>query len=140
LLPLFALVVGKSSLLYSERHRTQRNHLKTMANISRAERARREAEKQKLATNEQDQTPPVHEVESGGQDLSQSRDLPLLPEQPVAQAPQADDAGLIPPCPPMSPQLGARTPEVVEWVKQYDPQRFASYYQVKWPHLYGTAE
>ena len=38
----------------------------------------------------------------------------------------------------MSPQLGARTPEVVEWVKQYEPQRFASYYQVKWPHLYGT--
>jgi hypothetical protein len=39
----------------------------------------------------------------------------------------------------MSPQLGARTPEVVEWVKQYEAERFASYYQVKWPHLYGTS-
>lgn len=37
----------------------------------------------------------------------------------------------------MSTQLGDRTPEVVEWVKRYDPERFASYYQKRWPQFYG---
>lgn len=69
--------------------------------------------------------------------------MSVLPEQPAAQAPQADDAAGVsdtPPCPPMSIELGDRTPEVVEWVKRYDPERFKSYYQTRWPKLYGTAE
>lgn len=113
-----------------------------MANITKAERARREAEKQKAAANEQDQTPPVHQIKSGEQELPESRDLSVLPEGQETQEPAPDAVAVsyAPFCPPMSIELGDRTPEVVEWVKQYQPERFKSYYQTRWPKLYGTAE
>lgn len=50
--------------------------------------------------------------------------------------PSSDDAPLdIPPCPTADPRWGDKTPEVVEWYRNHDPEEYARRYEGRQTHL-----